>query len=60
MVLSGVPLASAAASAVASLMLFDSVSLAACTSETPLSVVSRLLSAFERACDAAEELNPAS
>ncbi len=41
-------------------MLFESVLFAACTSETPVSVVSRLLSALNRASDAAESLNPAS
>ena len=46
-VFSVVDFASAEASAAASLMLCDSVSLAACTRDTPLSVVSRLLSAFE-------------
>src|ERR1700683_1308669 len=57
-VLRGVPFASAAVSAFASLRLFLSVSSAACTRETPLPVVSRLLSALNRACDAAELLNP--
>ncbi len=41
-------------------MLWESVSSAACTRETPLPVVSTLFSAFKRACDAAEVLNPAS
>ena len=41
-------------------MLLASVSLAACASATPESSVSRLFSALHRACDAADELNPAS
>lgn len=52
--------ASAAPSAFASLMLFAMVSLAACTSDIPLSSVSRLFSAFSRACDAVELLKPLS
>ncbi len=55
-----VDFASAVASAAASLMLFESVSLAACTRETPLSVVSSVLSAFKRACDAVERGIPSS
>ena len=53
-VFSGVAFASALVSAAASLMLCESVSFAACTSDTPLSSVSKLFSAFQRACDAVE------
>ena len=59
-VFSAVDLANAAVSALASLMLLASVLFAACTSATPLSVEIRLLSAFQRASDAAEALKPAS
>src|SRR5579871_731411 len=59
-VLSGVPLASAWVSAVASLMLLESVILAACANATPESSLSRLLSAFHRAWDGAVLLNPVS
>ena len=59
-VFSVVDLPSAWVSAVASLMLFAIMSLAACTSDTPVSVLRRLVTAFKRACEAAELLNPAS
>src|SRR5579862_4144333 len=48
-VFSAVDLASAADNAAASLMLCDKVSLAACTRDTPFSVVSKLVSAFTSA-----------
>ena len=41
-------------------MLIDMVALAACASDTPLFSVSRCVSAFSRACEAAELLKPAS
>ena len=59
-VFSGAALPSAAASALASAMLIDMVALAACASDTPLFSVNRCVSAFSRACDAAELLKPAS
>src|SRR5580698_8946777 len=57
-VFNGDDFVSAFASAAASLMLFESVSLAACTRETPLSVVSSVFSALKRSWDAVELLNP--
>src|SRR5208283_5358649 len=59
-VFSFVPLASAAERLVASFRLLASVWLAACASDTPESVVSRVVRALYRACDAADELNPVS
>src|ERR1017187_2871027 len=59
-VFSFVPLASACERLPASLRLLASVWFAACASDTPESVVSKLVSALYRACDAAEELNPVS
>src|SRR5579871_4684640 len=59
-VFKGVDFANAAARAAASVKLCDIVSFAACTNETPLSVVSNVLNAFNRSCEAVELSKPAS
>jgi hypothetical protein len=56
--LRGEALARAPVRALASLMLCDSLSFAACTSDRPLLRVSRLFSAFHRARDAASLRKP--